>query len=96
VKLRWLRSGSVSLRRHVKFIAAENPTAAVRVRRKIRTSVLRLLDFPDSGRVGQVPGTRELIVVELPYIVLYRVSGDVVEILRVFHTSMDFAGGPIQ
>jgi toxin ParE1/3/4 len=89
VKLRWLRSGSVSLRRHVKFIAAENPTAAVRVRRRIRSAVLRLLDFPESGRVGQVPGTRELIVADLPYIVLYRVSGDVVEILRVFHASQD-------
>jgi toxin ParE1/3/4 len=91
VKLRWLRSGSVSLRRHVKFIATENPTAAVRVRRRIRSAVLRLLDFPESGRVGQVPGTRELIVAELPYIVLYRVSGDVVEILRVFHTSQELA-----
>jgi len=91
VKLRWLRSGSVSLRHHVKFIAAENPIAAARVRRRIGSAVLRLLDFPESGRVGQVPGTRELIVANLPYIVLYRVSGDVVEILRVFHTSQDLS-----
>jgi plasmid stabilization system protein ParE len=91
VKLRWLRSGSVSLRRHVNFIAAENPAAAARVRRRIRSVVLRLVDFPESGRVGQVPGTRELIIGNLPYIVLYRVSGDVVEILRVFHSSQDRA-----
>ena len=51
--------------------------------------MLRLLDFPESGRVGQVPGTREMIVADLPYIVLYRVSGDVVEILRVLHTSQE-------
>ncbi len=36
-----------------------------------------------------MPGTRELIVTNLPYIVLYRVSGDAVEILRVFHTAQD-------
>jgi toxin ParE1/3/4 len=89
VKLRWLRSGSESLRRHVKFIAAENPAAAARVRRRIRSAVLRLLDFPESGRVGQRPGTRELVVTNLPYIVLYRVNGDGVEILRVFHASQD-------
>jgi len=90
VKLRWLRSGSVTLRHHVDFITVKNPTAAVRVRRRIRSSVLRLLDFPESGRVGQVPGTRELIVGDLPYIVLYRISGDMVEILRVFHDSQDY------
>jgi len=90
VKLRWLQFGSVSLRRHVEFIAHENPAAAAGVRRRIRSAVLRLLDFPESGRMGQVPGTRELVVANLPYIVVYRVTGDVVEILRVFHTASDW------
>lgn len=89
MKLRWLRSGSGSLRLHVSFIAANNPTAAARVRRTIRGSVLRLLDFPESGRMGQVPGTREIVVAGLPYLVVYRVSGEAVEILRVFHTSQE-------
>jgi len=96
VKLRWLRSGSVSLRRHVRFIAAENPTAAAQVRRRIRSAVLRLLDFPESGRIGQVPGTRELVVTNLPYIVVYRVNGDTVEILRVMHMSMDRSADAMQ
>ena len=81
----------MSLRRHVKFIAAENPTAAARVRRSVSSAVLRLPDFPESGRIGQFPGTRELVVTNLPYIVLYRMSGDMVEILRVFHTSQEAA-----
>jgi len=34
-----------------------------------------------------VPGTRELIVTKTRYIVPYRVRGETVEILRVFHTS---------
>ena len=89
MRLRWLRSGSASLRRQVDFIASKNPAAARMVRHRIRSTVLRLLDFPQSGRTGQVPGTRELVVANLPYIVVYRVSGDAVEILRVFHTSQE-------
>jgi toxin ParE1/3/4 len=89
VRLRWLRSGSETLRHHVNFIAAENSVAAARVRHKIKSTVLRLLDFPDSGRTGQVPGTREVVVTNLPYVVVYRVTGDAVEVLRVLHTSMD-------
>jgi len=58
--------------------------------------VLRLLDFPESGRIGQVPGTRELVVTNLPYIVVYRVNGDTVEILRVMHMSMDRSADAMQ
>jgi plasmid stabilization system protein ParE len=96
VKLRWLTSGSETLRRHIAFIAADNPAAAVKVRRRIRTTVLRLCQFPESGRTGHVSGTRELVVSGLPYIVVYRLRENTVEILRVVHTSMNQPAGRIQ
>ena len=34
-----------------------------------------------------MPNTRELVVPKTRYIVPYRVRGDTIEILRVFHTS---------
>lgn len=34
---------------------------------------------------GRVPGTRELIVVDTPYIIPYRVIEDRVRLLRVLH-----------
>ena len=46
----------------------------------------RLSQFPHSGRCGLIPGTRELIISDLPYFAVYRVS-DKVEILRVMHAS---------
>ena len=89
MKLRWLRSGSESLRHHVAYIASENPGAARHVRLKIRDAVLRLCEFPESGRTGQVAGTRELIVAGFPYLVVYRISSGTVEVLLVIHTAMD-------
>lgn len=89
MKLRWLRSGSESLKRHVDYIASENPVSARHVRRMIRDAVLRLCDFPESGRQGHIPGTRELIVAGLPYVVVYRMSSGSVEILLVLHTAMN-------
>jgi hypothetical protein len=35
-----------------------------------------------------VAGTRELVVAGLPYVVVYRVAGNAVEVLLVLHTSM--------
>jgi toxin ParE1/3/4 len=35
-------------------------------------------------------GRRELVLPPLPYIVVYRVTADVVEILRVFHGAQDW------
>jgi toxin ParE1/3/4 len=37
------------------------------------------------GRIGRVPGTRELIVGGTPWIIVYRVRADAVEIIRVLH-----------
>jgi toxin ParE1/3/4 len=84
VKVRWLKEGTISLRSVHAYIALDNLAAAKNVTAKIKASVRRLEDFSESGRIGQIAGTRELIVPGLPYIVIYRIT-DNVEILRVFH-----------
>ena len=61
--------------------------AASRVATKIHDAVAHLVDHPAMGRPGRIPGTRELIVPGLPYIVPYRIRGEVVEILSVFHAA---------
>ena len=84
----WLNAATHSVRRLHARIAADNPPAARRVVERIRQAIDRLADFPASGRRGQVEGTRELVIPGLPYLVVYRVRENTVEILRVFHTAM--------
>ena len=87
MRLRWTRPALAHLRAIAEYIEQENPRAARRVVRSIRDQVAILLDHPDIGRAGRVEGTRELVIARLPYVVAYRVRGDVVEILAVIHTS---------
>jgi toxin ParE1/3/4 len=47
----------------------------------------QLVDHPHLGRVGRVPGTRELVVARTPYIVIYEIEGDMIRIIRVLHTA---------
>jgi addiction module RelE/StbE family toxin len=68
-------------------IAADNPSAASRMVERIRTAVARLGASPALGRPGRVAGTRELVIPRTPYIVPYRVKGDVVQIVTILHSA---------
>jgi addiction module RelE/StbE family toxin len=65
----------------------DNPEAATRVIERIRTAIRRLAASPAIGRPGRVEGTRELVITGTPYIVPYRVRGDVVEVITVLHSA---------
>jgi len=87
VRVRWLRVALANLDAEAEYIAQDNPAAARRVVQKILRAVDLLKENPAMGRAGRVAGTRELVVAETPYILPYRVRGDAVEILRVFHAA---------
>ena len=68
------------------YIAEESPAGARRIVARILHEVEHLLpDHPQMGRPGRVPGTRELVIPQTPYIVPYRVQRATLQILRVFH-----------
>lgn len=68
------------------FIAGEDPAAARRVVAGILHHIDALLSGnPQLGRAGRVPGTRELVIPRTPFIVPYRLQGNAIQILRVYH-----------
>jgi plasmid stabilization system protein ParE len=87
VKNRWLRTALRNLEDEVGYVAAANPAAAKMVMGRILQTIAHLSTQPAMGRPGRVAGTRELIVPATHYLIPYRVRGEVVEILRVFHMS---------
>jgi toxin ParE1/3/4 len=67
------------------YIAGENPDAAARTATTLLTAVDRLAVLPNLGRPGRVSGTRELVVPGTRYVIPYRVRGERLEIIAVFH-----------
>jgi toxin ParE1/3/4 len=67
------------------YIARNNPKAANRVAVTLLEAVERLAELPNLGRPGRVAGTRELVVPGTPYIIPYRLRGDRLEVVAVFH-----------
>lgn len=68
------------------YVALESPKAAARLDGLFHDAVRRVELFPDSGRLGSIPGTRELIP-HKHYRLVYEIREDVVWILALVHTS---------
>jgi toxin ParE1/3/4 len=87
VRVRWLRAALRNLDAEAAYIAEDNPAAARLVVERVLSAVAMLAEQPNLGRPGRVPNTRELVVLKTRYLVPYRVRGEFVDVLRVFHTS---------
>lgn len=85
MRVRWLRRAILNLEEAAAFIAEDDPGAAIRFIDRIEEAVARLASFPALGRPGRLAGTRELVISGTAYIVPYRVTGDEIQIIRLFH-----------
>jgi addiction module RelE/StbE family toxin len=74
-----------------RYIGRDSPQAASRMAVELVAACDRLELFPERGRPGVIPKTRELTTV-WPYVIVYRVSGQTIEILRIWHGAQDRNG----
>jgi toxin ParE1/3/4 len=85
VKIRWTELAEEQFENVFEHIALDNVDAAVRTVQRIDEAIDRAAKMPYSGRTGQEAGTRELVVPGTPYIVVYRILEDAIQILSVWH-----------
>jgi addiction module RelE/StbE family toxin len=71
------------------FIAQDNPTAAIDLDLEFEAKAENARLRPNLYKAGRVKGTRE-IVVRPNYVMVYRVIGNVVDILRVLHAAQQW------
>lgn len=91
--IEWRDEAKADARAALDYIAQDNLAAAYGVYGEIEQQVALLAEFPKMGRSGRVKGTRELVVTRTPYIVAYRIKGDVVQVLRVLHGAQQWPLG---
>jgi len=79
----WTRPALASLEAIRAYIGQFSPLASQRMALRLISAGVSLSDAPDRGRpIGR--GRRELATVP-PYLIRYRVRGDVVEIIAIRH-----------
>ncbi len=73
------------------YISEESPIAAKKALGRIFELVeTKLARHPAMGRPGRNSGTRELVVAGTSFILPYRVTDGVIEIIRVIHSSREW------
>jgi toxin ParE1/3/4 len=85
MQVRWTAPAAEDLRRITRRIQRDNPTAARQVAKNLYESGMSLETMPNRGRIA---GTREFVVT--PFILVYRIKADAVEILRIYHGAQDW------
>jgi toxin ParE1/3/4 len=85
VKIVWSPRAIEHLKHLRAYIAQDNPKAANRVAATLLDAVERLAELPNLGRPGRVVGTRELLMPGTPYVIPYKLRGDRLEVIAVFH-----------
>ena len=83
MELEWTPSALGDLDAAAAFIAQDNPGSADAMAGRVQESVEYLATYPNLGRAGRVRGTRELVVSGTPFVVVYRVRLDIVQVLRI-------------
>jgi addiction module RelE/StbE family toxin len=84
--IEWTEQATRQLDQAHDYIALSNSEeVATRITTLVVTSIQQLAAFPMSGGSGRIPGTRELVISNTPFIAAYAIEKARIVILAVYH-----------
>ena len=84
--IEWTEQATRQLDQAHDYIALSNSEdVAERITLQIMSSAQQLAAFPMSGRAGRVPGTREMVIPNTPFIAVCTIEKARIVILAVYH-----------
>lgn len=84
---RWTTPALRDLAKILEYTASYDENAAQRIAKVLKTTSSQLDRFPQIGKPGREPETRELFLPKFPFVFIYRQTELSVDILRLLHTS---------
>jgi len=87
MRLRWTPAAADDLEQIREYLAQNRPHLAQSTIVELYETARTLKVSPHRGRPGREEDTRELVLTRLPYIIVYRVRTQTIELLRIYHGS---------
>jgi addiction module RelE/StbE family toxin len=85
MRIRWTPSAVADLQSIGDYLKLHHPRYRDATLRKLYAAAQALRHWPNRGRIGAEDGTREILFPPLPYVLVYRVRHDTLEVLRIYH-----------
>lgn len=89
MRIRWTPAAAADLGYIGNYLKDRHPRYRQRTMRKLYEAIDSLKKSPHRGRFGREDGTRELLFPPLPYVAVYRVKEQSIEVLRIYYTAQD-------
>jgi len=90
MRIRWTIPAADDVENIYHYLLNNYPQFAESTVRSIYQQIKKLKMSPNRGRTGHRSGTRELPIPGLPYIVVYAIRPEVIEILHIYHGAQDW------
>lgn len=85
MKVVWTKRAVRNRFEQLQYIGEQNPTAAARLSLELENQIRLLASYPEMGRTGRTAKSRELVISRTPFVVIYRIHHDSIEIFRLLH-----------
>ena len=89
MRIRWTPAAAADLQHISDYLKERHPHYRQSTMRKLYETIRSLREAPHRGRLGREQGTREILFPPMPYVAVYRVREQSIEVLRVHHTAQD-------
>ncbi len=89
MRISWTPAAAGDLEHISNYLKDRHPHYRQPTMRKLYETIRSLKESPQRGRLGREDGTRELLFPPMPYIAVYRVKEQSIEILRIYHAAQD-------
>ena len=90
MRIRWTLPAADDLENIRDYLQRHYPQFAEPTVRTIYQRIRSLKNSPNRGRPGHRGGTKELSLTPLPYVVVYSVKPEAIEILHIHHGAQDW------
>jgi toxin ParE1/3/4 len=85
MRIQWTIPARSDLQNIGRYLEENSPSLLGSTIRELYGGMRELKQFPYRGREGRKRGTRELVFTRIPFIAVYRVKDEAIEVLRIWH-----------
>ena len=87
--IRWTPAAAADLQHISDYLKDHHPHYRQPTMRKLYEAIRSLKTLPHRGRPGREEGTREISFSPVPYVAVYRVKAQSIEVVRIYHAAQN-------